>query len=172
MALLSRTFYERDTVLVARELLGKQFIRNLGDRVIKGYIVETEAYRLDDEACHAHRGITKRNAPLFGPVGRVYVYQCYGIHYCFNSVARDTSVAAGGVLIRGVALENSRIDGPGRTTKALGITLEHTGVDLTDPDSELILLDASPIPDSKVAITPRIGLSKGVDKPWRFVAIE
>jgi DNA-3-methyladenine glycosylase len=172
---LPRIFYERDTVEVARDLLGKPFKRTIGDRIIYGLISETEAYRCDDEACHAYRGLTKRTVPLFGNVGHTYVYLSYGIHFCLNIVARNReTTAAGGVLIRAIIKQSSDqktqnlICGPGRSTKALSITTHHNGIDVTQGDSELIIGFAPRVPDSLVQITPRIGISKGIDKPWRF----
>lgn len=176
MVPLPISFYARDTVKVARDLLGKSFQRTLGDQILYGYIIETEAYRSDDPACHAFRGLTKRTAPLFGEVGLTYVYLCYGIHYCLNIVARDSTVPAGGVLIRGIyqysdtkTRQNGTIfDGPGKLAKSLSITTEHIGLNVTHSKSELIISDANIIPDSQVQITPRIGITRGIDNLWRF----
>ena len=179
---LTRSFFDRDTAVVAQELLGKPFICKLNETPIYGRIVETEAYQSDDEACHAYKGISKRNAALFGPVGHTYVYLCYGIHYCLNIVSRNTAnLPAGGVLIRGILQLDSeknssqgvsdthRIDGPGRTAKALSITTQHIGIDVTDTSSQLVVYDGSAVAATQVAITPRIGLSKGTNKLWRYV---
>ena len=100
---LLKSFYDRDTQLVASDLLGKTIIRIIEGKPSLFMITETEAYRSDDPACHAHRGKTERNSALFGEVGHTYVYLCYGIHYCLNFVARDMLLyPAGGVLIRAV----------------------------------------------------------------------
>ncbi len=178
MKLLPRTFYDQSTVTVAQDLLGKPFVCRLGPDSVYGRIVETEAYQSDDEACHAYNGMSARNRALFGQVGHTYVYLCYGIHFCMNIVARDTQhLAAGGVLIRGIAIREElhdastlrRIDGPGRTAKALHITTDHIGIDVTKEDSALVIGEESPLDRSNIIVTKRIGLSKGVDKPWRFL---
>lgn len=175
---LPRDFYDRDTVSVARELLGKPFVCHLSGSPLYGRIAEVEAYQSDDEACHAYRGKTPRNQALFGPVGHTYVYLCYGIHFCLNVVARNTKkFPAGGVLIRAVALSDSieglsnrrRIDGPGRLAKALNVTKDHNSIDLTDAASQLVIFDDEPLAETEIVVTKRIGLSKGIDKPWRFL---
>ena len=180
MNIVPRSFYDRDTKIVARELLGKPFISTLSGKPLYGRIIEVEAYQSDDEACHAYNGKSKRNAALFGPVGHTYVYLCYGIHYCLNIVARNTTeLPAGGVLIRGISVSPHRdlskalrIDGPGRATKALSITTDHIGIDVSNPASPFIVLDDKPLSGERVVITPRIGISKGTDKLWRFVCID
>jgi DNA-3-methyladenine glycosylase len=175
---LPRDFYDRDTVSVARELLGKPFVCHLSGRPLYGRIVEVEAYQSDDEACHAYRGKTSRNQALFGPVGHTYVYLCYGIHFCLNIVARNTSkLPAGGVLIRAVAVSDSledlstmrRIDGPGKLAKVLNITKAHNSINVTDKASQLVIFDDEPLADAEIVVTKRIGLSKGIDKLWRFL---
>src|SRR5574341_130949 len=101
MKTLSRSFYARDTVDVARDLLGKMLIRKIGNKTISGVITETEAYRYkDDPASHSFSGLTQRNKAVFGPVGIAYVYFTYGMHYCMNVVARNGNYEAGAVLIR------------------------------------------------------------------------
>lgn len=166
MPILTRDFYNRPTVEVARDLLGKILVH--GDRAAK--IVETEAYLgTADPAAHSAAGITPRTRVIFGPPGHAYVYLSYGIHYCLNIVAEPEGTA-GCVLIR--ALEPVRglsvsATGPGRLTKAMGITLSHYGADLTrgplavheSPDRDPQEIDAS----------PRIGISKAADLPLRFI---
>jgi len=98
---LPRSFYSRDTVLVAKDLLGKTLVRKTGSKTISGIITETEAYRYkDDPASHAYRGKTERNKAMFGQVGRAYVYFTYGMYHCFNVVAKSQNYEAGAVLIR------------------------------------------------------------------------
>lgn len=181
--ILSRDFYDRPTVEVARELLGKKLVRRIGDEQIVVAITETEAYQSDDPACHAHRGKTKRNAFLFGPVGYTYVYFTYGMHFCVNIVSRDSLLCpAGGVLIRAVMLlegheiiernrplQGSLINGPGNVTKSLAINGSHGGIDVTNGSSEIILLDAIGIPSHEIRSTPRIGISRAQEKLWRFL---
>ena len=101
MKVLPREFYARETVKVAKELLGKYLVRKYNDKIISGIITETEAYRYkDDPASHAFRGMTERNKAMFGEVGRAYVYFTYGMYYCVNAVARSKNSEAGAVLIR------------------------------------------------------------------------
>jgi len=166
-ALLPRSFYARPTVEVARDLLGK-VIRHGRARA---RIVETEAYLgVGDAAAHSARGLTPRTRVIFGPPGHAYVYLIYGMHYCLNIVAEPEGVA-GCVLIRAVeplgvdpaALSSS---GPGKLTRALGITLEHYGADLTRGP---ITLHESAEPERfEIGISPRIGISQAAELPLRF----
>jgi len=104
--ILPREFYSKNTVTVAKELLGKKIVRRIGKHEMIGIISETEAYRhKDDPASHAHRKITQRNKAMFGDVGISYVYFTYGMHYCFNIVARHPKTKAGAVLIRAIQPE-------------------------------------------------------------------
>ncbi len=129
-------------------------------------IRETEAYLpVGDPAAHAHAGRTKRTAVIFGSPGHAYVYLNYGLHHMLNIVVEEEGVP-GCVLIRAAG----EWTGPGRLTRALGINLSHYGVDLTDGDFQL--RDGPRIEDSRVQITPRIGISKAVDLPLRFVIHE
>lgn len=178
---LPRSFFERDTVIVARELIGSVLMRKIGDQLLSGIIIETEAYGYDnDPASHAYGGKRKRNVPLFGPSGHAYVYFTYGNHYCMNVVAKNSAVQAGGVLIRaiepiqGIALmklhrnkDDMRIlaNGPGKLAQALQLTTAHNGIDCTDSD-ELWIVKGKQLP---VHITPRIGISKAQEKLWRFI---
>ena len=101
--LLSRNFFQHDTVLVAKELLGKKLIRRIGNKKCVGVITETEAYRAsDDPASHAGVRKTKRNQIMFGQAGLAYVYFTYGMYHCLNVVARNKKFNAGAVLIRGI----------------------------------------------------------------------
>jgi DNA-3-methyladenine glycosylase len=186
---LLRDFYARDTVTVAQELLGKVVVRIVNDVVLAGIIVETEAYRSDDAACHAYKivrsrapGKTDRTAPLFGPVGHTYVYFIYGTHFCVNLVARDASVPAGGVLIRaveplagiehmqamrGVSAITDLTNGPGKLTQALSITRDHGGIDVTSPGL-LYVGEGAAYAASDIIATPRIGISQAREHLWRF----
>jgi DNA-3-methyladenine glycosylase len=106
LTILPREFYSKDTVTVAKNLLGKRIIRKIGRNKISGIITETEAYRHnDDPASHAFRKITDRNKIMFGDVGFAYVYFTYGMYFCFNVVAKDPKKAAGAVLIRAIEPE-------------------------------------------------------------------
>ncbi len=160
--MLPREFYARDAVTVARELLGKVLWH--GSR--SGRIVEVEAY-LDwyrgerDLAAHSAAGVTPRTRVIFGEPGHAYVYLSYGIHECLNVVAEPAG-KAGCVLIRGL----DGVCGPGRLTKAMGITREHYGRDLTA--GELTIRTGMEEP-FEIEATPRVGITKCVDWPLRFV---
>ncbi len=188
---LGRGFFNRDVVSVARGLLGKLLIRREGRTLLAGRVVEVEAYLgEDDPAAHAFAGQTARNFVLFGPPGRAYVYFIYGNHYCLN-VSCTPEGHGGGVLFRALepvfgleAMARERaIDllpspratqlrlissGPGRMAEALGITRERdNNKDLTTKKSDLWLADEGFRPERIVA-TPRIGITKAVEKPLRF----
>lgn len=176
--ILPRSFYERPTETVARDLLGKILVH--GETA--GRIVEVEAYLgPNDLAAHAARGFTPSTQVIFGPPGRAYVYLIYGMYECLNLIAEPTGVA-GCVLIRalepvaGVPLMQERrpiaktveqlTSGPGKLTRALGITRKLNGVDVTRG----VLTVHQPEREEKFAIgvTPRIGITKCVDWPLRF----
>ncbi len=169
-------FFDRSVHLVARELIGcRLFFHECG-----GTIVETESYERDDPACHAYVGLTDRTEVLFGPPGRAYVYLSYGIHSLLNFVAEPEGEAAA-VLIRALeptaGLEQMRArrgerpdrdlcSGPGKLTEALGIGLEQNRADLgRDP---FLLLPPEPGHVPEVLTGPRIGITKAVERPWRF----
>ncbi|MCS6768551.1 MAG: DNA-3-methyladenine glycosylase [Candidatus Nitrosocaldus sp.] len=185
---LARGFYSRDTLEVARDLLGRMLVRVMDGIVLSGMIVEVEAYTRDDPASHAYRGMTARNRVMFGEVGHAYVYFIYGKHYCLNIVARSRDVEAGAVLIRAVEpVEGVEVmmerrgnglksrmrlemltSGPGRLTEALGIDARHNGLDLT-VGGELYVEEGYSISDDMVETTSRVGVVKGADRPWRFI---
>ena len=180
--IVPRTFYERDTVKVARDLLGKNLIRTIGKQTISGIITETEAYRYsDDPSSHAYHGLTERNKAMFGQVGRAYVYFTYGMYFCFNVVARNHNFAAGAVLIRGLNPEkgiaimkknrktnkiSNLANGPAKLTQALNINKKQYGVDLAKKTELYITsgLDKK----KKMFASERIGIKNGVDKLWNF----
>lgn len=179
--ILPRKFYARDTVVVAKELLGKKLVRKIGKTTISGIITETEAYRFsDDPASHAFRGITQRNKAMFGQVGLAYVYFTYGMYYCFNTVARSEKFDAGAVLIRAIQPEkgidvirknrktkkdSNLTNGPAKLTQALNITKKHYGTDLTK-NSELFISDGIDV--KKIFSGERVGIKNGLDKLWNF----
>lgn len=157
---LERPFYERDTVLVARELLGCYLIHVFEDREHVGRIVEVEAYLGEDDlAAHAAKGVTPRTRILFGPPGHAYVYLIYGIHCCFN-VVTEIEGKAGAVLVRAlepVANITGRTTGPGLLCRALNIDLKMNAHDLLSND--LFLSGGTVLQsESSVGVSPRIGV--------------
>jgi DNA-3-methyladenine glycosylase len=190
---LSREFFARDAITVARELLGKLLIRREGRKLLAGRIVEDEAYLgAADPAAHAYAGRTPRNAVLFGPPGHAYVYFIYGNHYCTN-VSCMPEGDAGCVLLRALepvwglpAMAEARVgleltaesptsqlrlisSGPGRMSEALDITrARDNGKDLTTRQSGLWFADDGYRP-ARIAVTPRIGIRKAVEEQLRFV---
>lgn len=165
---LQREYFLQPTVTVAQDLIGKV----LHFKTYQGVITETEAYvGQDDPACHAARGITPRNAVMFGPPGFSYVYFIYGMYFCLNIVTEAEGFPAA-VLIRGINLiypEPMIMEGPGKLCKYLGITKEHNRVDLVNSDEFYVEDDNLQIPYMS---TPRIGIKVGIDKLWRFKATQ
>lgn len=159
---LTREFYMRSAVNVARELLGKI----LAFEGASGRIVETEAYLAeDDDAAHSARGITPRTRVIFGPPGHAYVYFIYGMYHCLNIVCEPEGIA-GCVLIRALEGLEGKANGPGKLTRALGITLKQNGADLTEGP---ITIHAPENPEKfQIASSPRIGIAKSADLPLRF----
>lgn len=179
-----RGFYARPTLDVARDLIGKVLVHVVRGRRVSGTIVETEAYIGEtDPACHAARGRTPRNAPLYGEPGRAYVYLNYGIHYLVNAVTEDEGFPAA-VLIRalepleGVAsmrrrrgrasiAEKDLCRGPGNLTVALGIALKENRADLT---AGALTIEDHGFAPRAIAVSPRIGIRVGTEHHWRFTA--
>jgi len=187
---LRRSFYDRPTLDVARDLLGKVLVHRRGSTVCSGTIVEVEAYVGEtDPACHAAPGPTRRNAPLYGPPGYSYVYLNYGIHCLVNAVTEAEGFPAA-VLIRaleplqGIAVMRRRrarattgrssvripedhdlCRGPGNVTAALGITLGENRIDLL---GNRLFVEDRGILVTRMVRGPRIGISTGTARPWRF----
>ena len=176
---LPGAFFERSVHDVAGDLIGC----SLRFEGVGGIIVETESYERDDPACHAYGGPTARNAPLFGPSAHAYVYLSYGIHSLLNFVAEPEGSAAA-VLIRALEprweIERMRsrrggvadaelCSGPGKLTVALGIGLEWSGAALIEPPFEIGAREPG-WEAVAVATGPRVGISKAVERPWRFCA--
>jgi len=178
---LPATFYDRDTEQVARDLLGAVLRHLTSDGVASGRIVETEAYLGEhDLACHAAAGLTQRTRWLYGAPGTAYVYFIYGVHWCFNAVTRAVG-SPSAVLVRaiepldgvelmrerrGVSRERDLTNGPGKLCEALGITGALNGAPLRG--SAIEILPGEEIPDSRVVVTPRIGITKCADWPLRW----
>lgn len=167
MSLLTKDFYARDTLLVAKELLGCVLCRKDGNTIYKGIIVETEAYTEDEPSCHAYNGPTKRSLPLFGEAGTAYVYFVYGMHHCMNIVT-DKKGFGSAVLIRALEPlgETERANGPALLCKALKITTELNGISMTEEASPL-WVEKGKAP-TEIVQTTRIGITKAADYPWRF----
>ena len=175
---LARAWFARDALVIARALIGCHIVHNTGGELRIARIVETEAYRgPSDKACHARAGLTRRTRSLLGPEGHAYVFFVYGMHDCFN-------VTCGGVgwghavLVRaaepiagfadGGVLRGARLDGPGRFSRAMGISRAMDGHDLTC--SPLYLCARSKRP--RIAVTARVGVGYAgtwADRPWRFL---
>ena len=167
---LSRTyqqdFYCRDTLAVARELLGALLCRQVSDgRVLYGPIVEVEAYTQDDPACHASRGLTPRCRVMFGPPGRAYVYFIYGMYHCLN-VVTEPEGTPGAVLIRAVGADGT--NGPGKLCREWQIDWSHNGTSLLTPGTDLWICAGTTVSGSDIVCSPRIGVSSATDRHWRF----
>jgi len=182
---LPRSFFERKTVSVARELLGKILVRRTVEGVASGRIIETEAYRgEDDPASHAYRGPTKRNRLMFGRGGFAYVYFVYGSNWCLNATTEPAGIP-GAVLIRAMeplsglefmtrnrslgqdGLIRTLTNGPGKLTQAMDISGELNGTDLTKI-GKLFICGTDGADLVRVATTGRIGVRNGSRRPWRF----
>jgi DNA-3-methyladenine glycosylase len=181
-------FFARNTVIVARDLIGHLLVRNIGDVEYVSIIVETEAYREEDPASHSFRGPTNRNCVMFGPPGVAYVYRSYGVHHCLNVATENEGIGCA-VLIRAVepvgeleSLWRRRFpasvfvpqraklltNGPGKLTQAYAITVERfNGHPFDVPPLRIV----APV-DKKartVVSDVRIGISHGKEKAWRFI---
>jgi len=181
MKVLPRSFYERDTSEVARALLGKILVHRGHEGLTSGKIVEVEAYYGEgDPASRASRGKTKMNEIMWGPGGRAFVYMVHG-NWLFNVTAEREGIP-GAVLIRaleplegielmrkrrGTKLEKELTSGPGKLTEAMAITGAHHGLDLTDQDSELVIVEGEP-KDFTVGSSHRIGVSADLERKLRF----
>jgi DNA-3-methyladenine glycosylase len=189
---LPRDFYERPTLEVARDLIGKVLVHEMPGGMTSGVIVEAEAYIGEsDPACHAAPGPTRRNAPLYGPPGMAYVYLNYGIHYLVNAVTESEGWPAA-ILIRalepldGEMLMRRRrarfagrtvaafqpmelCKGPGNLTRALGISLRQNLLDLT---GSRLRIENRGLADRPLAWSRRIGISVGVEPEWRVCAAD
>ena len=171
---LTKSFFGRSVLAVAPDLIGATLLVN----GVGGRLVEVEAYHHTEPAAHSFRGLTPRNAVMFGPPGFVYVYRSYGIHWCLNFVCEPAG-SASAVLIRaiepteglatmrrrrGVTEERLLCSGPGRLCQALGVTSKHNGLALDAPPFELWARQGA----VEVVAGPRIGLTKAADLPWRY----
>lgn len=184
---LNKSFYTRDALVVAKELLGKVIVKINGNKLLSGRVVEVEAYDGDkDKAAHSYPGISKRNKVMFDEGGKLYVYLSYGVHFCCNVV---TGIKGKGsaVLIRAIEpidgtekmiknrftgkfLKDSEIfnltNGPGKVCKAFGISLKEYGTDLTG--NKLFFIDSPLRKGEKIGKSERIGISKSTELQWRL----
>lgn len=178
---LPRTFYSRPSTTVGEDLLGRLLVRRSPEGRLVGRIVECEAYQEGDPASHSFRGRTPRNDVMFGQPGHLYVYFSYGMHFCCNVVTgREGEGSA--VLLRAVepleglewmqqrrGVDDIRLlcAGPGRLTQAFGIDRGFNGMDLANGGG-LFLSGGSPLPDERIAVSSRIGVTLGADPQWRY----
>lgn len=169
--LLKRSFFERATLEVAPELLGKTIVlRQSRYKQKLGTIVEVEAYTNNDEACHASKGKTSRNEVMFGPGGFSYVYFIYGVYHCLNLVTEKEGIP-GAVLIRALEVneQDKRIaSGPGKLCKYLNITKKHNNINCCNNDSSLIVVHNGAYKNFSIIQTERIGISQAAHLPWRW----
>lgn len=180
--ILQRSFYEKDTLIVAKELLGKLLVHQTEVGTLVGRIVETEAYLGSmDPAAHSYKGQTQRTRAMFGSSGHAYIYFTYGMYYCFNVVAGGKQNGEG-VLIRAIEpltgieqmkqnrkteKEKNLTNGPGKLVIAMGITKDLYGHDLTTPPLYLDE-DLETKKEFKIVETTRIGISQAKDLAYRF----
>ena len=181
---LGRSFYRRDPRVVAPELLGKVLVRG----GLAARIVEVEAYcGAEDPGSHAFRGMTKRNATMFGPPGRLYVYFTYGLHWCANAVCGDEGEGVAVLLraaepLRGIdeirrrrpkaRRDRDLLAGPARLCQAFGLDADDDGADLVTADHVVTIVDDGTPPPPHPAVGTRIGLSVGSELPWRWCTPE
>lgn len=186
---LSTLLHDGDATDVAPRLLGTLLLRTADDGVTRARIVEVEAYRRDDPASHTHRGPTRRNATMFGPAGRLYVYRSHGLHWCANVVVgpagtgaavllRAAEVLDGHEVVRrrraasrrdGAPPDDVLLSGPGNLGRGLALDgAVHDGLDLLADDAPLRLLPAPPGTRLAVRSGPRVGVSVAAERPWRW----
>jgi DNA-3-methyladenine glycosylase len=181
---LPASFYDRPVAVVARDLLGRVVETPSPDGVVAIRLVETEAYAgEDDPASHAWRGRTPRTEVMFGPPGHVYVYFSYGIHWCANVVCGPRGVASAVLLRAGEVVEGLEIargrrragapervlaSGPANLAACLGLDGTWTGTSVTQAAGAVRVRAGDPVPDSEVLASPRVGITRAVDVPWRF----
>ena len=180
---LPRSFFARPSPEVAPDLLGRVLVRRSPEGgTIAVRIVETEAYQEDDQASHSYRGRTARTDVMFGRPGHLYVYFTYGMHFCMNVVTGRTGEGSAVLLraaepVEGIAEMRTRrgvddvrmlCSGPGRLCQAMGVTRSDDGADLVR-GPVLRLAEGRRVADVAIDVTPRVGIRRAVDRPWRFV---
>ena|SRR3990167_4657158 len=169
--ILKKNFFERDTVLIARELVGKFLVKKTGDREIAAKIIETEAYDgPEDKAAHGSHGMTTRNEVMFGKAGRFYVYFIYGMYWMLNIVCGPENFPAA-ILIRGIEVDGLRINGPGRLTKFLKIDKNSNGLEAGVKSGMWFEDKGFLVGRGRLASSKRIGVDyagEWAHKPYRF----
>jgi DNA-3-methyladenine glycosylase len=169
--ILTRAYFNRPTLTVARSLVGKYLVRAIDGRTLAGKIVEVEAYvGPQDKACHASKGRTQRTDVMFGPGGIAYVYFIYGMYHCLNVVTEREEFPSA-VLIRAIEVDGELIDGPGRLCRALQIDRRLNRLDLTTGESLWFEDRGVLIKKGEVGAHPRIGVDyagEWAKKLWRF----
>ncbi len=181
---LPESFYARDTVEVARELIGKRLVRLEGRTRISGIILETEAYRGEEDlACHCRAGRTPRTEVMYGPAGRAYVYFIYGMYWLLNIVTEGEG-RPGAVLVRAIEPQEGQdlirerrgsqprtnwTNGPGKLTRALNIDGQFNGSNICLPQADLFISPGLDVPPRIIEAGPRIGLDS-VPEPWKSKA--
>ena len=180
---LPRSFYARPSPEVAPDLLGRILVRRLPDgRRLSARIVETEAYQEGDPASHSYRGRTQRTEVMFGRPGHLYVYFTYGMHFCMNVVTGQDGEGSAVLLRAAEPVEGLEVmarrrtaadprllcSGPARLCEALGVARAENGTDLVR-GGELWVLPGEPVPSSRIGVTARVGIRRGMDRGWRFL---
>ena len=182
---LPRSFFERPSPVVARDLLGRVVESRTPDGRVRLRLVEVEAYAgEDDPASHAWRGPTPRTRVMYGPPGRAYVYFTYGMHWCLNLVCRPEGTASAVLLRAGEVLEGGDLvrerrgprpeqrrlaSGPANLAVALGVDGTWDGRSVVARGSGLRVLEGEPVADPDVVAGPRVGITRAVATPWRFL---
>jgi DNA-3-methyladenine glycosylase len=179
---LPRSFFARPSPEVGPDLLGRILVRKVGDgTLLAARIVEAEAYQEDDPASHSFRGRTNRTEVMFGPPGHAYVHFTYGMHHCMNIVTGSTGEGSAVLLRAAEPLEGleemarrrgtndprALCSGPGRLCQALGIDRADNGLDLVR-GRLLWILEGAPVAPSTISVGPRVGITSGTERPWRF----
>lgn len=173
-------FLNRPSWEVAPLLLGWRLETRFDGVTTAVILTEVEAYDQEDAASHSFRGETPRTAPMFGPPGHLYVYRSYGLHWCVNVVTGPVGhgaavlfragrpVTGEAAMVRRRGRADHLTDGPGKLTQALGITGGHSGDPITSEGPVLLEPAVAQLP---AVATPRVGITKAVETPWRFVAL-
>jgi DNA-3-methyladenine glycosylase len=183
-ARLNEVFFSRNTIEVARDLLGKRLVRQIGTQRISGIILETEAYRGEEDlACHARSGRTPRTEIMYGPAGWIYIYFIYGMHWLLNFVTEQDGFP-GAVLIRSIQPiegkdfisrrrngqpERHWTDGPAKVCQSLNIDGKFNGVNACAPNSLIYLESGFELKPELIQTGPRVGIN-AVPEPWKSIA--